>query len=360
MTYVKIPFGIKDGKTVLIDDIPVNLRGKACGCYCPLCEAPLVARLGDKRVHHFAHSGEGCDEEIAFMCGLYLQLQEYVKSHVIYLPALKIYWTPYDTPYTKENLNERISFVEKFGRNDRSIIPIREKHYRFKTAEVISRGKQPIALKLIDNAKEMVVVVKPPPSTCKTYQSKPYEQFATLQLDASEINFSKLKKEQVFMLFEEQFVKAAWLFSPKAEKALDEINKENDELIKKKREFIEKQKEQEKRAKEQEALRKREQDRRLEQIRMKILSDERERIENEKKRRELEKQEREQRLERGKREVADRFTQQDEIIYDSFGQRWVKCEICGEIKPKELFNDYGGRNRNNTGICTNCSRGIES
>lgn len=32
-------------------------RGFACGCVCPACAAPLNARKGDEKVHHFGHRG---------------------------------------------------------------------------------------------------------------------------------------------------------------------------------------------------------------------------------------------------------------------------------------------------------------
>src|SRR5690349_237693 len=35
--------------------------GLACGCICPGCEAPLIAKKGDKVVWHFAHEGAACD-----------------------------------------------------------------------------------------------------------------------------------------------------------------------------------------------------------------------------------------------------------------------------------------------------------
>lgn len=57
----------------------------------------------------------------------------------------------------------------------------------------------------------------------------------------------------------------------------------------------------------------------------------------------------------GYEEVKDLFVQQDEPIYDFSGVRWIKCEICGEIKPKDSFYDYGGKNRYNLGVCKDCS-----
>lgn len=53
-------------------------------------------------------------------------------------------------------------------------------------------------------------------------------------------------------------------------------------------------------------------------------------------------------------EVKDLFVQQTEQIRDSQGVRWVKCEICGEIKPEAEFNSYGGANHVNLGVCSAC------
>ncbi|MBO5299335.1 MAG: ATP-dependent helicase [Clostridia bacterium] len=51
-------------------------------------------------------------------------------------------------------------------------------------------------------------------------------------------------------------------------------------------------------------------------------------------------------LARGYAEVRGKFGNQKEIIYDSEGRRWVRCEICGEIKPSTEFTTYGGKNVN--------------
>jgi hypothetical protein len=54
-------------------------------------------------------------------------------------------------------------------------------------------------------------------------------------------------------------------------------------------------------------------------------------------------------------EVKDKFTQQHTQIRDSFGIRWIKCEICGEIKSESEFGDYGGPDRVNLGKCYKCT-----
>lgn len=59
---------------------------------------------------------------------------------------------------------------------------------------------------------------------------------------------------------------------------------------------------------------------------------------------------------RGYEEIKDSFIQQHTRIIDSFGQRWVKCELCGEIKSESEFSSYGGANHVNLGVCKVCSR----
>lgn len=52
----ELAFGLRDGVLVSIDQAA---RGARCGCICPACKVPLIARKGDILIHHFAHSGSG-------------------------------------------------------------------------------------------------------------------------------------------------------------------------------------------------------------------------------------------------------------------------------------------------------------
>ena len=48
-----IPFAYtQKGKLVSVQQVA---QGLACNCICPACKAPLVARKGSQKVHHFAH-----------------------------------------------------------------------------------------------------------------------------------------------------------------------------------------------------------------------------------------------------------------------------------------------------------------
>lgn len=56
----------------------------------------------------------------------------------------------------------------------------------------------------------------------------------------------------------------------------------------------------------------------------------------------------------GYEEIKNRFTQQKEPIFDSYGRRWIKCRRCGEIKIEECFTSYGGPGEVNIGTCSKC------
>ncbi len=52
MADIELPFGLRDDILVHISQVQ---QGLACGCVCPQCKKPLVARSGSVLVHHFAH-----------------------------------------------------------------------------------------------------------------------------------------------------------------------------------------------------------------------------------------------------------------------------------------------------------------
>ena len=52
-----ISYGMKYGALVHVRDVE---RGSACGCTCPSCKSPLVAKKGERRIKHFAHYGASC------------------------------------------------------------------------------------------------------------------------------------------------------------------------------------------------------------------------------------------------------------------------------------------------------------
>ena len=80
-------YALKDGVATSIEDVESGLK---CGCICPSCGEPLVAKKGTKRMHHFSHySGHNC--EYGYETSLHLAAKEILsKANRIMLPAVYI------------------------------------------------------------------------------------------------------------------------------------------------------------------------------------------------------------------------------------------------------------------------------
>lgn len=50
---IKTAYACKNGQLVHVSTVE---RGLKCGCYCPNCRNPVIARKGIKRAYHFAHT----------------------------------------------------------------------------------------------------------------------------------------------------------------------------------------------------------------------------------------------------------------------------------------------------------------
>lgn len=52
-----IPFALSLNTNLLVDVDDVQ-SGKKCGCICPSCNIPFIARKGDVNEWHFAHDSQ--------------------------------------------------------------------------------------------------------------------------------------------------------------------------------------------------------------------------------------------------------------------------------------------------------------
>ena len=63
----QIPFGLRESDGTIIDVHAVP-RGRDCGCICPSCRTPLIARQGGEKVWHFAHASRAVFDRTAQEC----------------------------------------------------------------------------------------------------------------------------------------------------------------------------------------------------------------------------------------------------------------------------------------------------
>ena len=65
-------------------------------------------------------------------------------------------------------------------------------------------------------------------------------------------------------------------------------------------------------------------------------------------------EEQRQRDETFKSSLSKRLDQQDNIVTDAYGNRWIKCESCGFVGTTSDFQSYGGVGHINLGTCKTC------
>ncbi len=83
----KVPFGLKEGKLYEPSQVP---RGKACGCICPSCGKPLVAKKGSINKKHFSHAiNNSC--ESGRETAIHLAAKQIIfETKSVYLPPIQI------------------------------------------------------------------------------------------------------------------------------------------------------------------------------------------------------------------------------------------------------------------------------
>lgn len=86
---LNLVYAIKDGAGISIEDVDSGLK---CGCVCPACGDPLVAKKGTKVMHHFAHhSGSNC--EYGYETSLHLMAKAILSTaKTIVTPKVYVYF----------------------------------------------------------------------------------------------------------------------------------------------------------------------------------------------------------------------------------------------------------------------------
>lgn len=95
---LNLTVAVRNGVTIKIEDVESGLK---CGCVCPACGEPLVAKKGKKMMHHFAHhAGHNC--EYGYESSLHLAAKEILlQAKRMTLPAV---YVSFPDSYKKDEL----------------------------------------------------------------------------------------------------------------------------------------------------------------------------------------------------------------------------------------------------------------
>lgn len=350
---IRNPFGLRNGKIVMIEDVPKEKRGLECDCICPNCKEPFIARLGDVNRHHFAHSGKGCDEVNAYLTGMYMMLNEHLSNkHPIYLPPVIVSFELSAFSYiTEKNIKEKTHLLSKSVDDScEELVGKDVDQAVFDSSEIIySSSGRPNVIIVKKGMRSLAIRIIPPDTICKYGTVSRYKDMATLEIDLSgcEELLQKSKKSVIFSYIEKTKTICRWTYNPLVERAHSNIMKRSKAYYDAARDRIRKEEE-----KRRSILKARK------AFPSEILvtvsrtcgasSTLKESVS-------IWSIDKETKNKKGYEEVKDKFTQQDEQIRDSFGTRWVQCEKCGQIKPDSQFIRYGGENSINLGLCEDCA-----
>lgn len=213
------PFGLRDNRIILIEDLVKNEKGLRCNCVCPSCKEPFEARMGEIRRHHFAHSGQGCDEVNAYMTGLYMLLNEYLtEGHSLRLPPVIVGFRFSSHSYiTQESIEEDTWLLSESVNEEREIQVFGKTNVKFQSCymEVSGNGK-PNAIIATANGRNLAIKITPPDSVCKAEKAQRYKDYPTIEIDLADAGemIQQSGKNDFFRYLSEQDDIFQWIYNP--------------------------------------------------------------------------------------------------------------------------------------------------
>lgn len=217
-TKYKVPFGLKDG--ILYEPSEVE-RGKLSNCKCPSCNKPLIARQGNKNIHHFAHATDNSCQS-GRETAIHLAAKQIIhQKKAVYLPSIKI--EDKSINYGLVTFDEIV--LEKAISKEETeflIIPdITAKHYR-KNGDIVLYIE--IAVTHFSEDKKI--------SELKKKRLSSIEIDLSSLLNESNVNFKKI--EEII----ESGNKSTWLYNQKLEIENEKIKKRDADLRKKRKDSL--------------------------------------------------------------------------------------------------------------------------
>lgn len=349
MNLLKNPFGLRNGKIVMIADLKESERGERCGCVCPYCKAHFVARLGEVRQPHFAHNGKPCDEVVAVMTAAYTLLREAIEeSGSFTYPAC--YGTYFDMSSWEEASRSDVLQAIKWSQKKPVQSPsgakcsqvIKEAPFGVVQTEICkTQTGMPNALILTaSNQHKLALILVPPKTICKIPTPIPFKNLPTVVIRLPD-ELYHVTSDHLREKLRNGIESKEWLSSPKMEhwieELLDQHRKNHETWLIKEQERTKRQTEREK----QIAAERAEQRKQEEQKKANLLHSYTE----------------EERIRYNQLFRSKHLEESTVQVHDKYDHRWCFCKTCKTWYPTEEMTIYGGSGIEiNHGLCCNCNR----
>lgn len=219
MAESKNPLAKRDGRIITINDLSENEKGLKCGCKCPVCDGTFLARMGEQRSWHFAHSGEPCDAAKQITNSSYqLVAQAISEKGYFTFPGLYVYcnltqimWSYYDN-FKFDSLPK--PYYEKlFGIGKMSVKTVEIKYNSKGIGEVLIINDQ-LAVKLsIDT------------EYCVEKNISRYDEMATLCIDIDDAIYHD-DSVKLSMKITDDTSNKRWVYSPRISKWIEPLEEE--------------------------------------------------------------------------------------------------------------------------------------
>lgn len=213
------PFAKRNGRIITINDLAECEKGLKCGCECPVCGGTFIARMGEIRTKHFAHSGEPCDIIKQMINSTYqLVAQALTECGYFYFPALyaycdlKQFWTSYYedykiSPFSKQN------YARIFDKGKMAIHSV----------EIINNSADVSTVIIVDEQLALRLAIET--EYCIETSVGKYEDMPTLCINIDDVIYReniKLLMKRIIAETDNKY----WIWSPKLARWLDVMEKE--------------------------------------------------------------------------------------------------------------------------------------
>lgn len=212
---VKLQYGLRDGKIIIIDEISESEKGLKCQCKCPGCGMELQAKLGGgKRQRHFAHNNTTCDIVVAQQSALHMLAKEIIEQEgSILLPPLEVCFR--DIPNMHMEYDYCYNLPDKLVFKPQKLVHCDEVFLEQRLSDIIPDV-------IIKASGKMCLVEIAVTHFIDDEKAKKIKQLglAVVEIDLSALQKKELNRALIRNILVEQIDGKSWAYNPLSEKAI--------------------------------------------------------------------------------------------------------------------------------------------